>query len=168
MSTPLVRNAVDDDRTAVGTGPMQQVCHCFHIVTIHRPEIFQTQIFKHSLRGHNIFDALLHAVEGFVDRTTDYRCAFEHLLAPFEETVIAPGSTQCGEVLGKTADGRRVRTRVVIDHHDKWQIGPRGNVVQRLPRHASGQRTIANHSNHAATRLPLQGKCLGHTIGIRQ
>jgi hypothetical protein len=65
--------------------------HGSDVMSIDRANIFQTKIFKHSLRSNDVLDALLHAMQSFVDRRTNNGSLREDLLAPIQETFISLG-----------------------------------------------------------------------------
>jgi hypothetical protein len=51
-------------------------------------------------------------------------------------------------VPGQAADGRRVRPLVVVDHDHDRPVDGGGDVVQRFPGHAAGERAVADHGYH--------------------
>ena len=56
--------------------------HRDDVMSIDWTDIFKSEIFKHSLRGNDVLDALLHAMKSLVDRRTDNGSLGENFLAP--------------------------------------------------------------------------------------
>ena len=72
----------------------KRALHGSDIMAIDRTDILQTEIFKHSLWGDNIFNALLHSVKSFVDRAAYDRSLCENFFAPIEEAFVATCHTK--------------------------------------------------------------------------
>ena len=103
-----------------------------------------------------------------VDRAAHHRCATEQVLAPLEEPLVAAGRAQRREVVGETADGRRVGPFVVVDDDDQPARLVGRDVVERLPGHAARQRTVTDHGDHVAVGQTAQLVGLGDAVGIGQ
>ena len=84
-----------------------------------------------------------------------------------EDLLVARVGAQPAQVVGQSADGRGVGTAVVVDHDHQRQVVGRGDVVQRLPGHAAGQRAVADERDDRA-RPVLQPQGLGQAVGVRQ
>ena len=70
-------------------------------------------------------------------------------------------------MVGETADRGRVAAAVVVDD-DHHRPAGRGDIVQRLPAHAAGERAVAHHRDHMPVAVPGQFERLGQPVGIRQ
>ena len=66
----------------------------------------------------------------------------------------------------QTANCGRVRTRIVIDDDDHLTL-TRGDIVQRLPSHSTGQCAIADNRYHMVVpKKPALLPSLGEPIGV--
>ena len=68
-------------------------------------------------------------------------------------------------MVGNTADGGRVAAAVVVDHDDH-RAPCRGDVVQRLPAHAAGQRAVADDRDYVPVAMSGQLERLGQAVGV--
>ena len=93
--------------------------------------------------------------------------ALSRSLTVEQRPLVARVGAQPRQPLGQAADRRRVRAAVVVDHDDELPVLAGGDVVQRLPGHAAGQRAVA-HDRHDVPVLPLQGVGLGQAVGVGQ
>ena len=59
------------------------------VMPVNGPDVLQPQVLEHSLRGDDVLDALLHAVQSAVQRVTHQRGAMQDALAPRHEALIA-------------------------------------------------------------------------------
>ena len=84
------------------------------------------------------------------------------------EQVAGGAGPQLGEVGGERADGGGVGAAVVVEQDDDRPVRRGGDVVQRLPAHAAGERAVADHRDHRPLPLVAQGERLGQTIRIGQ
>ena len=75
------------------------------IVPVDRTDVLQAQILEQSLRGHHILNALLHPVQGVVNRHPHQGSALQYPLAPLHKPFITAGGAQCSEVVSQTANG---------------------------------------------------------------
>src|SRR5690606_4728714 len=73
---------------------------------------------------------------------------------------------QRGQVVGQAADGGRVRATVVVDD-DHHRVPGGGDVVERLPAHAAGERPVADHGDHVPPLTPQRVR-LGEAVGVGQ
>ena len=90
------------------------------------------------------------------------------VLAPVEEPLVAPGGAQRREVVGQAADGRGVGALVVVDDDDQRQVLVDGDVVERLPGHAAGERAVADDRHGVPVALAAQPARLGDAVGPGQ
>jgi hypothetical protein len=168
IAPALLRQHVHKNRPRVTLGPAQCLLHRHAIVSRHRTEVLQPQVLEHALGRDDILDALLQAVQGLEGRAADDRGAVQHPAAPLQEPLVPLRGPQGGEVVGQPADRRVVAALVVVDHDHHRAVGS-SDVVQGLPRHATGQSTVTDdrHDVPAAehsSRFPR----LGQTIGVGQ
>ena len=95
------------------------------------------------------------------------RHAPDRAAAPLQQLLVAGLQPQRRKVIGEPADGRRVAATVVVDHdHDRAAC--RGDVVQRLPAHAAGERAVTDDGDNVAVAVPGQLEGLGQPVGIGQ
>ena len=163
----LAGDDVHDDGCVEAAGIAQ--CHLdgVLVVAVDRSDVLQAQIGEHHLRGDRVLDARLDAVHALVAELADQRHAADSLAALLEDLLVAGLQAQRGEVIGEAADGRRVAAAVVVDDdHDGTARG--GDVVQCLPAHAAGQRSVADDRDDMAVAVPGQLERLGEPVGIRQ
>ena len=142
--------------------------HRLDVVAVDRADVLQPEVLEHALWGDDVLDALLHAVQGLEDRLTDDWGPAEHLLAPLEKPLVAARGPQRREVVGEAADRRRVRPLVVVHDDDEAPALVRGDVVDRLPRHATGQRPVPDDRDDVAVGLSAKLESLGEPVGVRQ
>ena len=134
------------------------------VVAVDRADVLQAQVLEHALRGDEVLEALLGAVQGLVERLADDRRALQEVLAAGQEALVAVGGAQGGEVVGEAADGGGVGALVVVDDDDERAVLGGGDVVQRLPGHAAGQRAVADDGDDVVVLLQhLVG--LGEAVG---
>src|SRR5690625_571251 len=70
----------------------------------------------------------------------------------------------------QTADRRRVGPAVIVDDDDKWPpvrpcLRSTGDIVQRFPGHAAGERAVADYRYGSAVVISTHREGLGHAIG---
>ncbi len=133
---------------------------------VDRAQILQAEILEHPLRRDEVLDPPLDAVQRVIDRRSEHRRALEGAAHPSQHPLVARTQPQLGQMVGQPTDGRRVRASVVIDDdHHRTPAG--GDVVQRLPAHPPGQRTVADHGNDRPA-LGADGERLGQPVGVGQ
>ena len=171
VAATLLGDHVDDDRPGEVARATQRVLDLERVVTVDGPDVLQAQVLEHPLRGNDVLQPLLHAVESLVDGGADDRRALQGASSPLQEPLVALRRTQRREVMGQPADGRRVRPLVVVDQDDHRAIG-RGDVVERLPCHATGERAIAHHGDDMSSigpgQLALDLERLRDAVGVGQ
>ena len=134
------------------------------VVAVDRADVLEAQVLEHALRGDEVLQALLRAVQGLVERPADDRGPLQHVLAAGQEPLVAVGGAQGRQVVGEAADGRRVGALVVVDDDDERAVLGGGDVVQRLPGHAAGQRAVTDDGDDVVVRTAhLVG--LGEAVG---
>ena len=168
VAETLVGDRVHDDGAVESLGTGQRVLHRSDVVAVDGSDVLQPQILEHALRRNDVLEALLHPVQGLVERCADDRRATEQPLAPVEEALVSTGRAQGREVGGQTADRRRVGPLVVVDDDDDRTFGGR-DVVERLPGHAAGEGAVADDGDDVAlTELPGELEALGDAVDPRQ
>ena len=80
------------------------------VVAVDRADVLQAEVLEHALRGDEVLEALLGAVQRLVQRLADDGGALQDVLAAGQEALVAVGGAQGGEVVGEAADGRARRS----------------------------------------------------------
>ncbi len=163
----LAGDDVHDHRSVEAPRVAQCTFHGVLVVSVDRADVLQAEVGEHHLRRQRVLDARLDAVHALVAELADDRHAPDGLAALLENLLVARLQPQPGHVLGEAADGRRVAAAVVVDDDHDRPPG-RGDVVERLPAHAAGQRAVADDGDHVAVAVPGQLERLGQPVGIRQ
>ena len=101
-------------------------------------------------------------VDGSPRRACDRACA------PSPESARSRGRAQRREVVGEPADGGRVGAPVVVDHDDERAVLGGGDVVQRLPGHAAGERAVSDDRDDRPVTIAGQLERLGEPVGLGQ
>lgn len=153
-----------DDRPAEALGPLQGGLQGLDVVAVDRAYVLQAEVLEHALRGDEVLQPLLGAVQRLVQRLPDDGSALQDVLAAGQEALVAVGGAQGGEVVGKAADGRGVGALVVVDDDDERAVLGGGDVVQRLPGHTAGESAVTDDRDDVVVLLEhLVG--LGEAVG---
>ncbi len=144
VAAALLGEAVHDDGAAEPLGAGQRGLQGLDVVAVDRADVLQAEVLEHALRGDEVLQALLGAVQGVEERLAHDRGAVEDLLGAGQEALVAVGGAQGGQVVGEAADGGRVGALVVVDDDDERAVLGLGDVVERLPGHAAGERAVAD------------------------
>ncbi|CAM5425589.1 hypothetical protein SHIRM173S_03346 [Streptomyces hirsutus] len=164
VAAALLGEAVHDHGAAEALGAGEGGLQGLDVVAVDGAHVLQAQVLEHALRGDEVLQALLGAVQGVVERPADDRGALQDLLGAGQEALVAVGGAQGGEMAGEAADGGRVGALVVVDDDDERAVLGVGDVVQRLPGHAAGEGTVADDGDDVVPGLPqLVG--LGEAVG---
>ena len=115
----------------------------------------------------DVLEALLDRVQRVVERRADHRGLVQRLADGEQRLLVAGPQPQAGQRVGDAADGRRVGAAVVVDHDDDRPVLGGGDVVQRLPGHAAGQRAVADDGDDGP-RVTADGEGLGQPVGVGQ
>jgi hypothetical protein len=166
VAVALDGDGVDDDRSAEGLGPAQRGLHGGGVVAVHRPEVLHAEVLEQHLRLQEVLDPALEPVQRRVDRRADDGGARQRRLDGVEGPLVRLRHPQRRQVVGEAADRRGVGPAVVVDHDDDRQVAG-GDVVQRLPAHAAGERAVADDRDDVAV-LAAQPVGLGQAVGVRQ
>ena len=163
----LAGHDVNDHRGVEAAGVAQRVLHRVLVVTVDGPDVLDAQIGEHHLRGDRILDACLDAVHALVAELPDHRQPAHSLAALFQDALVGRLQAEAREVIGESADRGCVAAAVVVDDDDH-RAATRGDVVQRLPAHATGQGAVADDRHHMPIAVPGQLEGLGQTVGVGQ
>jgi hypothetical protein len=163
----LAGDRVHDDRSAEVLGTTQRAVQGGVVVAVHRAQVLQPEILEHHLRAQRVLDRAFRRVQRRVHRLADDRGALQHPLAARQRLLVAGPGPQRGQVIGEAADGRRVGPPVVVDHDHHRAVLAGGDVVQRLPAHAPGERAVADDRDHVPPLGP-QLERLGQAVRIGQ
>ena len=161
----LAGHRVHDHRRAEAAGESQRVLQGVLVVAVDGADVLQAEVGEHGLRGQRVLDARLDAVHRLVADLADDRHAAHRRPGPLQQSLVDRLQPQPGEVVGQAADGRRIAATVVVDHDDHRPPG-RGDIVQRLPAHAAGERSVPDDGDHVPVALPGQLEGLGQAVGV--
>ncbi len=163
----LAGDRVHDHRSAERLRALQCGLQRRLVVAVDRADVLETQVLEHRLRRQRVLDAALGGVQRGVQRLAEERRLLQGALALLQHALVAGAQAQRRQVVRETADRRRVRAAVVVDHdHDRTRL-VRRDVVQRLPAHAAGQRAVADDRDHVAA-LAVDLLRLRQTVGVGQ
>ena len=163
----LAGDDVHDHRRVEAPRVAQRGLHRVLVVAVDRSDVLQPEVGEHHLRGQRVLDAGLDAVHALVAELADDRHAPHRGAALLQQFLVARLQPQRGQMVGETADGRRVAAPVVVDHDDHRPTR-RGDIVQRLPAHAAGERAVADDGDHMAVAVPGQLEGLCQPVGVGQ
>ncbi len=164
VAAALLGEAVHDDRAAEALGAGEGGLQGLDVVAVDRADVLQAQVLEHALRGDEVLQALLGAVQGVVERAADDRGPLQDLLGAGQEALVAVGGAQGRQVVGEAADGGGVGALVVVDDDDEGAVLGGGDVVQRLPGHAAGEGAVTDDGDHVVVAVEdLVG--LGDAVG---
>ncbi len=159
VAAALLGEDVDDHRAAEPLGAGQRGLRRLDVVAVDRADVLEAEVLEHALRGDEVLEALLRAVQRLVEGPADDRSALQEVLAAGQEAFVAVGGPQGRQVVREAADGRCVGPLVVVDDDDEGAVLGVGDVVQRLPGHTAGQApspiTATTWSSRSRTWLAL-------------
>ena len=168
VAVALLCQAMHNHRTGESGGLPQTPFQLLNVVTVDRTNVFQAEILEHSLRREHVLDALFHTVQRVEHGFADHWGAGECTSPPAQHSFVAASGAQRRQMIGEPANGRSVRSRIVVDHDDHWPISG-GNVVEGFPGHTAGQGPIADYrDNFAISRLIIQLVRLGESVSVGQ
>ena len=168
VAEPLAGNHVHQHRGAEVAGPLQRMLDCLLVMAVDGAEVLQAEVLEEHLRLQHVLEALLDAVQRVEQRRADQRRVRQRGLDVVEHLLVSLRDADRGEVVGDPADRRLVGAAVVVDDDDQPPVLGRGDVVQRLPGHAAGQRAVADDGDYRAVRLAAYLVGLGQPIGVGQ
>ena len=153
IAAALLRDDVHDHRAAEAPGAAQRGLDGGDAVAVDRPEVLDAEVGEQLLRRERVLHPRLDRVQRRVERAADHRGAGERLLALLQHALVAGLQPQRRQPVGHAADRRGVGAAVVVDDDDEVAVLGRGDVVQRLPGHAAGERAVADHRDDVAALL---------------
>ncbi len=165
VAAALLGQAVHDHRAAEAARLGERGLQGGEVVAVDRADVLEAEVLEHALR-REVLEALLGAVQGLEELLADHRGALQGALAPGEEALVALGGAQGGEVVGEAADGAGVGALVVVDDDDQRPVLGGGDVVERLPGEAAGERAVADHRDGVPVVLAEQLGGLGQAVGV--
>ena len=168
VAQALPGDHVQQHRATEVAGPPQRVLHQPLVVPVDGTDVLQAEVLEHHLRLQDVLDALLDAVQRAVKRRAHQRCPGQGGLDVVQHILVPLADPDRGQMLGQAADRRLVGPAVVVDDHDQPGVLGRGDVVQRLPGHAAGERPVADDGHHGPVRLAAQLVGLGQAVGVGQ
>ena len=154
VAVALAGQAVHQDGSAELLGLPQRSLDRRHVVTVDRTDVLQPEIGEHALRRDHVLQPDLDPVQQVVGGAPEQRCPVDLLADELEDLLVPRVGAQTGEVPRQPADRRGVGAAVVVDQDHQRQVVVGRDVVERLPGHATGQRTVADQRHHGA------GPCL--------
>ena len=166
IAVTLPGDRVHDHRTVEAASKSERVLHCRDVVSVHRPDVLQPEVFEHALRRQHVLHPAFHAVQRLVEGRAHDGDPRQVVLHTAEHALVSRAQPELGQVLGERADRRRVGTAVVVHHDDDRQLGD-GDVVQCLPAHAAGERTVTDDGDDR-TMFAADRECLREPIGVRE
>ena len=168
VSEALLRDHVHQDGAAVLLGPAQGLLDHGLVVAVDGAEVLQPQVLEQHLGLQDVLEALLDAVQRPVHRRPDHRSAGQRGLDVVEHVLVPLADADRRQVLGQAADRRLVGPAIVVDHDDQPGVLGHGDVVQRLPGHPAGQRTVPDDRDDRTVGLAAQLVRFGQPIGVGQ
>ena len=168
VAEPLAGDHVHDHRAAVPAGAAQRVLDQLLVVTVHRAQVLDAEVLEEHLRLQHVLEALLDPVQRLVQGRAEQRGARQGGLDVLQHVLVALRHPDRGQVRGEPADRRRVGAAVVVDHDDQPAVLRVGDVVERFPGHAAGQRAVADHRDHRSVVLAPHLVGLGQPVRVGQ
>jgi hypothetical protein len=167
VAEALGRDGVHDHGAAEGPRPAQGGLHHLDVVPVDRAEVLQPEVLEHALRRQDVLEALLDRVQRVVQGRTDHRGPVQGLADLQQGLLVTRPQPQRRQRVGDATDRGRVRAAVVVHHDDHRAVLGRGDVVQRLPCHAAGERTVSDDGDDRPGVAP-DGEGLGQPVGVGQ
>ena len=153
----LLRHDVQQHRLAQIACPAQHLLQLRLIVPVHRTNIVKAHIVEHIVRQYEVFHALLHTVQYFIQPARLADGAAVKLL----EVQIARLHALLGQQRRHTADIFVDRHTVIVEHDDHGLTALSG-VRQALICQATGQCAVADEGNDVIVRSRERARP-GHT-----
>ncbi len=153
VALPLGRDDMDQHRLVDPPRVLEHLQHGADIVAVHRAEISDTHVLKHHAGNHE----LLQRIFGPLDTLHHLRQIVVHGVVYFvAQMKIAVGGADVVEIHGKSAHIRADGHAVVVEHDDKICV-QLGGIVDRLQRHAAGERAVSDNRHNriiASLKVP--------------
>ena len=158
VALPLLRDDVQELRTAEFLQVLQRGDQRLEVVAVDRPDVVEAELLEHRGRDHHALRVLLELLRELEQRRRDA----EHLAADVLRGRVELAAHQPRQVLVERADRRRDRHVVVVEDHEQVGVGHHAGVVQRLVGHAGRHRAVADHRDALAVPLALELRGGGH------
>ncbi len=156
IAAALLGEHVDDHGRAEVTRVLQRVLEVPKVVSVDRPDGLDAKVAEEALRGDDVAQPLLEALDRPERHAPQGSLPAQRPLAPVQDRLVARVGADVVELAGEAADRRRVGATVVVDDDDDAVVAV-GDLVERLPRHAAGERAVADHRDDGPVGVPIQG-----------
>ena len=145
----LLGQAVHEHRPAELLGLTERPLDRLLVVTVDRADVLQPEVGEHALRRDHVLEPDLEPVQEVVGglphhgvretprRTSSRSCSYRGLVRRPARCRASP-------------DGRGVGAAVVVDQDDQRQVLVGGDVVERLPGHATGEGAVPDERDDGA------------------
>ena len=178
VTVALLGNGVHNHRAGVVLRRGQCVLHSLLVVAVNGAHVLHAQVFKNTLRYDNVLNARLHAVQTAVYHLTDGAATLQTDAHRIQGVVVAVVKAhaihlllhtvlELRELVCETANSRRVGAAVIVDHNHDLAGAVGSNIVYSLPRHATGQRAVANENHGVAVIFAVKLMRARNTISPR-
>ncbi len=148
VALALVRDHVHEHRAVGGKHGAQHLAQMRDIVAVERGRAHDAELFEdHGMRNDELLHRFLHVAPDVGERLAHGARAFQMLLHVVARLTVLRGRAHGAEVLHERADVVRDGHLVVVEDDDHGRLGL-PDVVERLERHAAGQRRVADERDH--------------------
>jgi hypothetical protein len=168
VAPALLRQAVDQDRTAEVPGVGQGALQRLDVVPVDRPDVLEAEVLEHALRQQQVAGGALDRVQRGVQLPADQRSARQGRLDVSQCALVGGAGAQRCHAQGHPASGRRVAAPIVVQHDDDRPLPRRGDVVQRLPGHPTGERSVTDDDDRRPMPLTALLERLGQAVAVAQ
>ena len=149
---------VDQHGTCFFFGRRQHWQKGFDVVAVHRPQVFEAQIFKHGFRHHSVFQPAFHPVDELQHLIPVGQASQPAFYVAFQLVVGLPGP-QLVQILGHGSHVFGDGHVVVVEDDDEPSLGV-AYVVESFKGHATGHGAVADDSHHMVVftfKIPGRG-----------
>ena len=178
VAVALLGNSVHNHRAGVVLRRGQCVLHSLLVVAVNGAHILHAQVFKNALGYDDVLNARLHAVQAAVHHLTDRAATLQTDAHRIQGVVVAVIEAhtihlllhtvlELRELVRETANGRRVGAAVIVDHNHDLAGAVGSDIVHCLPRHAAGQRAVANENHGVAVIFTVELVRARNTVSPR-
>jgi len=168
VAAALLGDGVDDHRRLVGPGAGEGELHRHDVVPIHWTDVLDAEVLEQSLGREHVLHALLQPVQRLIRHPARGAATQQGALAPVEGLLVAVGGAQRVEVVGDPAGGGGVGTSVVVDDDHEVAVRSLRDVVERLPRHPSGEGPVTHDHHDVPVAPPAQQVRPGDAVAPAQ
>ncbi len=165
---------MDDNRSAVVLCLAKRSLHVLKVVTVYRTDVLDVEIREDSGCRVAHQDSLSGSVNAIEDNLAQSTHLVEHALRERVALLVPGFGSNCVERLRQSTDGWGIRTTIVIHNDHKVAVVVISDVVQSLPGHTSGKRTVTDYGNNVSVLVssclecPRDSICPGQrTRGVR-